>query len=71
MAVQKKNPFKKCRSIAFKIGTTIDIDTFLAKRSRMDFILGLLVAILIEEKFKFNSDEVITFVCSAIDAKYR
>ena len=51
MAEQKKNPFKKCRSIAFKIGTTIDIDTFLAKRSRMDFILGLLVAILIEEKF--------------------
>ena len=33
---------KKCRSIAFKIGTTIDIDTFLVKRSRTDLILGLL-----------------------------
>ena len=34
---------KKCRSIAFKIGTTIDIDTFLAKRSRTDLILGQLL----------------------------
>ena len=42
LAVQKKNPFKKYRSIAFKIGTAIDIDIFLAKRSRTDLILGLI-----------------------------
>ena len=61
----------------------IDIDTFLAKRSRIDLILGHLLPLWLKKNlfssiiphkhwpFQFNSDEVITFVCSAIDAKYR